>query len=107
MKKMVIIFTIVYFILQIPTLIAFIFQIYIEQIIKDSGFPYYPWWIPFANFRQYPFGELVRDSYILIYGENYGITIEIGNLLLRVLLYCSGIFGVYFVHEGKKSQNLE
>ena len=104
-KKFLVIFPIFYFVANIPALVAFVFEQYINQIIQDSGFPYYPYWIPFANFRQYPFGELIRDLYILIYGETYGITITIGNLLLRVLLYCLGIFGVYLIQDTKKSLN--
>ena len=51
--------------------IPFIFELYMKKIISDSGFPYYPSWIPYANFRNYFLGPEIRDLYHMIYGDRY------------------------------------
>lgn len=64
-----------------PFSLALIFNIYTYIIIIDSGWPYYPFSIPHANYRDYFGGEFVRDAFNFFYGKSYGLVTVFVSLL--------------------------
>lgn len=71
----------------VPFAIGVLFNAFILLIINDSGWWYYPISIPYANFRDYFGGELIRDLYLLVYGPNYGIVLVFISLIPYTVIF--------------------